>query len=405
MYRIVGDCALYRRWRFIVIYRRLIATKDEQVRNGVGLCTVKGCMWVIPSSQTRLKISCRQSMTVQKKRVLCTGGCGYIGSHTVIKLYAAGFDVLIVDNLSNSDREVLNRLKQIIGHEVPFIEGDVSDRLVMDKIFQEHRIDAVIHFAALKAVGESVQIPLKYYKNNVSGTITMLESMAANNVKTIVFSSSATVYLPSSEPLTEDAPLGCSNPYGQTKRMMEIILEDVCKSDPSWRVELLRYFNPVGAHPSGLIGESPNDVPNNLMPYIQQVGVGRRPFLNIFGDDYSESPDGTGVRDYIHVDDLADAHVKAVNLVLSTPTSGVSVHNLGTGNGSTVLEMVHSFEKASGKPIPYKVGPRRPGDLGKVICDPTRAKAELGWVAKRNMDTIMEDAWRWQSKNPFGFSK
>jgi UDP-glucose 4-epimerase len=344
-------------------------------------------------------------MTVQKKRVLCTGGCGYIGSHTVIKLYAAGFDVLIVDNLSNSDREVLNRLKHIIGHEVPFIEGDVSDRIVMDKIFQEHQIDAVIHFAALKAVGESVQIPLKYYKNNVSGTITMLESMAANNVKTIVFSSSATVYLPSAAPLTEDAPLGCSNPYGQTKRMMEIILEDVCKSDPSWRVELLRYFNPVGAHPSGLIGESPNDVPNNLMPYIQQVGVGRRPFLNIFGDDYSDSPDGTGVRDYIHVDDLADAHVKAVNLVLATPSSGVSVHNLGTGNGSTVLEMVHSFEKASGKPIPYKVGPRRPGDLGKVICDPTRAKAELGWVAQRNMDTIMEDAWRWQSKNPFGFSK
>jgi UDP-glucose 4-epimerase len=213
------------------------------------------------------------------------------------------------------------------------------------------------------------------------------------------------VYLPSAAPLTEEAPLGCSNPYGQTKRMMEIILEDVCKSDPSWRVELLRYFNPVGAHPSGLIGESPNDVPNNLMPYIQQVGVGRRPFLNIFGDDYSDSPDGTGVRDYIHVDDLADAHVKAVNLVLATPSSGVSVHNLGTGNGSTVLEMVHSFEKASGKPIPYKVGPRRPGDLGKVICDPTRAKAELGWVAQRNMDTIMEDAWRWQSKNPFGFSK
>lgn len=338
-----------------------------------------------------------------KKLVLCTGGMGYIGSHTVIKLIESGFDVLIVDNLCNSDKEVLNRIKQITGVMVPFVEADVSDRAAMDKLFQTYKVDAVIHFAALKAVGESVAKPLMYYRNNVNGTITMLESMVANNVKTLVFSSSATVYLVNSEPLREDAPLGCTNPYGQTKRMMEIILEDLCKSDPEWRVELLRYFNPVGAHPSGLIGEDPQDIPNNLMPYIQQVGVGRRPLLNVFGDDYPESPDGTGVRDYIHVEDLAVAHVKALQFLLKTPGQGATVHNLGTGRGSTVLEMVKAFEKASGKPIPYKVGPRRPGDLGRVICNPDKAKAELGWVAQHDMDGIMADAWKWQSNNPFGY--
>ncbi len=339
----------------------------------------------------------------EKKLVLCTGGMGYIGSHTVIKLIDAGFDVLIVDNLINSDKEVLRRLKKITGVDVPFIEADVTDREAMDRLFQAHPVDAVIHFAALKAVGESVEKPLMYYRNNVSGTISLLESMVANKVKTLVFSSSATVYLASSEPLKEDAPLGCSNPYGQTKRMMEIMLEDVCKSDPEWRVELLRYFNPVGAHPSGLIGEDPQGIPNNLMPYIQQVGVGRRPHLNVFGNDYPESEDGTGIRDFIHVEDLADAHVKAVQLLLRTPGQGATVHNLGTGRGSSVLEMVTAFEKASGKPIPYQIAPRRPGDLGRVICNPEKARIELGWTSQRNMDTIMQDAWRWQSQNPNGF--
>ena len=344
-------------------------------------------------------------MTAAKKLVLCTGGMGYIGSHTVIKLIESGFDVVIVDNLVNSDSEVLNRIKQITGVMVPFVEADVSDRAAMDKLFQTYKIDAVIHFAALKAVGESVQKPLLYYRNNVNGTISMLESMVANKVKTLVFSSSATVYQASSVPLKEDAPLGCTNPYGQTKRMMEIILEDLSRSDPEWRVELLRYFNPVGAHPSGLIGEDPQDIPNNLMPYIQQVGVGRRPFLNVFGNDYPESPDGTGVRDYIHVEDLAVAHVKALQFLLRTPGQGTTVHNLGTGRGSTVLEMVKAFEKASGKPIPYQVGPRRPGDLGRVICNPDKARNELGWVAEHDMDSIMADSWKWQSMNPFGYKK
>ena len=345
------------------------------------------------------------SPSSEKKLVLCTGGTGYIGSHTVVKLIEAGFDVLIVDNLINSDVEVLKRLKTITGVDVPFIEADVSDRNAMHKLFCDHKVDAVIHFAALKAVGESVEKPLMYYRNNVSGTISLLESMVANKVKTLVFSSSATVYLPSLVPLKEDAPLGCSNPYGQTKRMMETILEDLCTSDPEWRVELLRYFNPVGAHPSGLMGEDPQGLPNNLMPYIQQVGVGRRPFLNVFGDDYSESPDGTGVRDYIHVEDLAVAHVLALKFLLSAPGKGASVHNLGTGNGSTVLEMVKAFEKASGREIPYRVGPRRPGDLGRVICDPKKAEAELGWTATRDMNTIMADAWKWQSGNPFGYKE
>lgn len=341
----------------------------------------------------------------EKKLVLCTGGMGYIGSHTVIKLLASGFDVLIVDNLINSDKEVLKRLKTITGVDVPFVEADVADREAMDQLFQSHKVDAVIHFAALKAVGESVEKPLMYYRNNVSGTITLLESMVANNVKTLVFSSSATVYLPNLEPLKEDAPLGCSNPYGQTKRMMEIILEDLCKSDAGWRVELLRYFNPVGAHASGLIGEDPQGPPNNLMPFIQQVGVGRRSHLNVFGDDYSESPDGTGVRDYIHVEDLAVAHVKALQFLLTTPGQGATVHNLGTGRGSTVLEMVHAFEKASGRPIPYQIAARRPGDLGRVICNPAKAAAELGWVAQHGMDEIMADAWKWQSNNPHGYKK
>lgn len=321
-----------------------------------------------------------------------------------MRLIEAGFDVIIVDNLINSDVEVLKRLKSITGVDVPFIEADVSDRNAMDSLFSKHRVDAVVHFAALKAVGESVEKPLMYYRNNVSGTISLLESMVANNVKTLVFSSSATVYHPSLVPLKEDAALGCSNPYGQTKRMMETILEDLCRSDPNWRVELLRYFNPVGAHPSGLIGEDPQGPPNNLMPYIQQVGVGRRPFLNVFGCDYPESPDGTGVRDYIHVEDLAEAHVLAVKFLLATPGKGASVHNLGTGKGSSVLEMVQAFEKASGRNIPFKMGPRRPGDLGRVICDPEKAQTELGWTASRDMNTIMRDAWNWQSQNPLGYN-
>ena len=347
--------------------------------------------------------------------ILCTGGVGYIGSHTVIKLIENGFDVHIVDNLCNSDIEVLRRLKTLTGRDVGFTNVDIADTEGMRKVFSDHKFDAVIHFAALKAVGESVQIPLKYYDNNVGGTVKLLQVMEQFGCRTIVFSSSATVYQASVLPLTESFPLGASNPYGHTKRMMEQVLTDLAASDPRWKVELLRYFNPIGAHPSGLIGESPSGIPNNLMPYIQQVGVGRRPHLSVFGNDYSESPDGTGVRDYLHVEDLAVAHVKALQFLftagLTNKPDSLSVqkncfvHNLGTGAGYSVLEMVEAFEKASGKEIPYKVIERRPGDLGKVICDPSLAFRELGWKAQYGLTEMMEHAWNWQSRNPFGYGE
>ena len=342
-------------------------------------------------------------MTQTKRTILCTGGIGYIGSHTVIKLLEAGYDVHIVDNLSNSSLKVLDRIKQITDKTVKFTLADISDDIAMEKLFSTSQIDAVIHFAALKSVGESVSKPLMYYENNVGGTVKLLRTMNKYNCKTIVFSSSATVYKASVTPLTETDALGPSNPYGQTKRMMETILEDLSASDHDWKIELLRYFNPVGAHPSGLIGESPSGIPNNLVPYIQQVAVGRRTHLNVFGNDYCESQDGTGVRDYLHVEDLADAHVKAVAYLFNKEQGGCWTHNLGTGSGYSVLEMIKAFEKECGKEIKYQITARRPGDLGKVICNPSAALMDLGWKAEYGLSDMMKHAWRWQNDNPYGY--
>ncbi|EER02015.1 UDP-glucose 4-epimerase, putative [Perkinsus marinus ATCC 50983] len=339
-----------------------------------------------------------------KARVLCTGGMGYIGSHTIVQLLKAGYDCAILDNLSNSNPIVLERLKTITGVDVPFFKADCCDAEAMEKLFSTEHFDCVIHFAGFKAVGESVEKPLMYYYDNITGTINLMQAMVNNNCKRVVFSSSATVYQPQERPLVETDALGPINPYGQTKLMTEQIMEDVCVADKETKVELLRYFNPVGAHPSGLIGESPNGRPNNLMPYVQQVAVGRRPCVNVFGNDY-DTPDGTGVRDYIHVMDLADAHVKAVTYLLRDDIHGTHIHNLGTGRGASVLEMIHGLEEASGKKIPYKIVARRPGDLGSVICNPALAEKELGWVATRDMKTVMEDSWRWQSENPYGYDK
>lgn len=336
-------------------------------------------------------------------RVLCTGGLGYIGSHTVVKLIEAGIDVHIVDNLSNSSVEVLNRIRTLTGKQVPFTKLDIADSHGLSALLSSHQFDSVIHFAALKSVGESVTKPLMYYQNNVVGTIAMLETLDKFNIRSVVFSSSATVYQASNDRLRENAPLGASNPYGRTKRMMEQVFQDIAASDPRWRIEILRYFNPVGAHPSGLIGEHPQGIPNNLFPYIQQVGIGIMPYLSIFGNDYPESPDGTGIRDYIHVEDLAEAHVLALKY-LHREGKVYSVHNLGTGNGSSVMEVVNAFSKVSGKEIPYKVVGRRPGDIGRAVCDPSLAEAELGWKAKYDMREMMEHAWKWQIQNPQGYS-
>jgi len=334
-------------------------------------------------------------------RVLVTGGAGYIGSHTCVELLAAGMEVVVVDNLSNSKQEALRRVQSIAGRPLGFIRADLRDRAALDAIFGSHDFDAVIHFAGLKAVGESVQKPLEYYDNNIGGTLRLCEAMAAAGVKRIVFSSSATVYGdPASVPIREDFPRSATNPYGRSKLFIEEILRDLWTSDPDWSVSLLRYFNPVGAHPSGLIGEDPNGIPNNLMPYIAQVAVGKLPELRVFGNDYP-TPDGTGVRDYIHVVDLARGHLAALHRLQGGP--GVMTHNLGTGQGYSVLEMIAAFERASERPIPYRIVERRAGDIATCYADPGRAREELGWQAEYGIDAMVADTWRWQSMNPRGF--
>ncbi|MEN9426845.1 MAG: UDP-glucose 4-epimerase GalE [Pseudomonadota bacterium] len=334
--------------------------------------------------------------------ILVTGGAGYIGSHTCVELLAAGYEVLVVDNFSNSKPEALRRVEEIAGRKLgAFYRADIRDKAALREIFKAHAIDAVIHFAALKAVGESVAKPLMYYDNNIAGTVALAEVMAEAGVKSLVFSSSATVYGdPASVPIREDFPTGPTNPYGRTKWMMEFVLSDLAAADPEWRVALLRYFNPVGAHASGRIGEDPNGLPNNLMPYVSQVAVGRLPQLRVFGGDYPTS-DGTGVRDYIHVVDLAVGHVAAVRRLTERP--GVLTVNLGTGRGYSVIEVVKAFEKASGRPVPYEIVARRPGDVAQCYAEPGLAERELGWRAQRGIDEMCADAWRWQSANPEGY--
>lgn len=333
--------------------------------------------------------------------ILVTGGAGYIGSHTCVKLLEAGYDVVVLDNLSNSSPKALDRVAKITGKKTKFYECDILDKDGMRTIFRENSIDAVIHFAGLKAVGESVAVPLKYYENNISGTVYLLEVMQEFGVKKMVFSSSATVYgMTDKMPLTEDLPTSANSPYGQTKLMIEQILQDVAASDKDWSISLLRYFNPVGAHESGMIGENPKGIPNNLMPYITQVALGKLSELSVFGSDYP-TKDGTGVRDYIHVVDLADGHLKALDK-LST-VKGVLIHNLGTGVGYSVLDLVKAFEEANGLTIKYKLAPRRPGDVTICYADPTKAKNELGWEAKKTIVDMCRDSWNWQKNNPNGY--
>ncbi len=336
--------------------------------------------------------------------VLVTGGTGYIGSHTCVELIKAGHKPIALDNLCNSSVESLNRVRTITGEEVPFIKGDVCDEKLLHEIFARHDIDGVIHFAGLKAVGESVEKPLDYYQNNLGSTMSLCRVMSAHNVKKFIFSSSATVYSGDNEmPLRETSKTGnCTNPYGWTKYMCEQILRDIVKADPEWSVVLLRYFNPVGAHQSGLIGEHPNGIPNNLMPYISQTAIGKRDHLNVYGNDY-DTHDGTGVRDYIHVVDLARGHVAAVNYMQDH--KGESVFNLGTGHGYSVLDMVHAFEEANGVKVPYEIAPRRPGDLGTCYADPTKSREVLGWEAEFNQVDMCRDTWNWQSKNPNGYDE
>lgn len=337
-------------------------------------------------------------------KVLITGGAGYIGSHTALELLNEGYEVVVYDNLYNSSEESIKRVEELTGKQVTFCEGDVLDEKALEAMFEAEKIDAVIHCAALKAVGESVQKPLEYYHNNITGTLTLMGVMDRMGVKNIVFSSSATVYgSPEIIPITEECPKGeCTNPYGWTKSMMEQIMSDVQKAKSDWNVVLLRYFNPVGAHESGRIGEDPKGIPNNLMPYISQVAVGKLEKLGVFGDDY-DTPDGTGVRDYIHVVDLAIGHVKAIDYILTNP--GLDVINLGTGVGYSVLDMVKAFSKACGKEIPYEIKPRRAGDIAMCYADPKKAKEVLGWEAKRGLDEMCADTWRWQSQNPNGYAK
>jgi len=335
------------------------------------------------------------------KKILVTGGAGYIGSHTVVELVAAGYEAIIVDDLSNGSVQVLDRLKSITGREISFYQGSVADKGFMNRVFEENHIDAVIHFAAYKAVGESVQEPLKYYENNVGGTITLLEVMKENKVDHIIFSSSATVYgMNNISPLTEDLPTSATNPYGYTKLMMEQILTDLARAHSDWSVTNLRYFNPIGAHESGMIGEAPNGIPNNLMPYITQVAVGKLQELSVFGNDY-DTHDGTGVRDYIHVVDLAKGHVLALKHNLEN--KGVAVFNLGTGIGYSVLDMVKAFENVNGVKIPYVIKNRRPGDVATCYADASKANDILGWKAEKTLQDMMRDSWRWQSSNPNGY--
>ena len=336
-------------------------------------------------------------------RILVTGGAGYIGSHTCVELLNEGYEVVVVDNLYNSNKKALERVEAITGKKVTFYETDICDREGMNAIFDKEEVDAVIHFAGLKAVGESVAKPIEYYENNIAGTLVLCDAMRKHNVKNIIFSSSATVYGdPAMIPITEECPKGvCTNPYGWTKWMLEQVLTDLQKSDPEWNVILLRYFNPIGAHKSGTIGEDPKGIPNNLLPYVAQVAVGKLECLGVFGDDY-DTPDGTGVRDYIHVVDLARGHVKAVKKLADK--EGVNIYNLGTGNGYSVLQVVHAFEKACGHAIKYQIKDRRPGDVAKCYCDPQKAKEELGWVAEYGIEEMCEDSWRWQSQNPNGYN-
>jgi UDP-glucose 4-epimerase len=334
--------------------------------------------------------------------ILLTGGAGYIGSHTIIELDKAGHSVVVVDNLVNSNPIALERVAKIIGKKIPFYKADVRDREAMQKVFSENKIDAVIHFAGLKAVGESVEKPLEYYENNMNATFVLLDVMRKNGCKNIIFSSSATVYGdPAIIPITEDCPKGhCTNPYGQTKSMLEEVLMDVQKADPEWNVVLLRYFNPIGAHQSGTIGENPNGIPNNLMPYITQTAVGKRKELGVFGNDY-DTPDGTGVRDYIHVCDLAAGHVAALQAIQRK--AGLAIYNLGTGHGYSVLDVVKAFIKVNGVNVPYSIKPRRAGDIATCYCNPAKAKAELGWEAKYGIEEMCRDSWNWQKNNPEGY--
>lgn len=334
--------------------------------------------------------------------ILVTGGAGYIGSHTVIELQKAGMDVVIVDNLVNSSKESIKRVEKITGKPVKFYQVNINDAEGLSEVFEKEEIDCCIHFAGLKAVGESVEKPLEYYTNNISGSLVLFDVMRKHNVKNIIFSSSATVYgAPAFIPITEECPKGeITNPYGQTKGMLEQILTDIQKADPEWNVILLRYFNPIGAHKSGMIGENPNGIPNNLMPYITQVAVGKLQCLGVFGNDY-DTPDGTGVRDYIHVVDLAIGHVKAINKINDKP--GLKIYNLGTGKGYSVLDIVKNFEDASGIKIPYVIKPRRAGDIATCYSDAKKAKEELGWVATRDLKEMCEDSWRWQKSNPQGY--
>jgi len=347
---------------------------------------------------------------MSNSKVLVTGGAGYIGSHTCVQLLDAGHELVVLDNLSNSSPEALRRVQQITGKTLQFVEGDIRDRPLLDDLFANHSIDSVIHFAGLKAVGESVQQPLHYYQNNVAGTLTLCEAMAAHGVKKIVFSSSATVYGdPASVPITEDFPLSATNPYGRSKLHIEEMLRDFSVADQAtnesspWSIVLLRYFNPVGAHPSGQIGEDPNGIPNNLMPYISQVAVGKLEQLSVFGGDY-DTVDGTGVRDYIHVVDLANGHLKALEKLDQPGSEGVSTYNLGTGNGYSVIQAVEAFEQASGRKVPYKIVGRRAGDIAACYAAPALAAKELHWQASLNIDDMCCDAWRWQSNNPDGYS-
>lgn len=336
--------------------------------------------------------------------ILVTGGAGYIGSHTCIELLNAGHEVVVVDNLSNSCREALSRVEKITGKKVTFYEADLLDREAMEEIFSKEAIDSVIHFAGLKAVGESVAKPLEYYYNNITGTLVLCDVMRKHGVKSIVFSSSATVYgSPKTVPIKEDFPLSVTNPYGRTKLMLEEIFRDFAVADPEWNIILLRYFNPIGAHKSGLIGENPKGIPNNLLPYVTQVAVGKLKCLGVFGDDY-DTPDGTGVRDYIHVVDLAVGHVKAIEKITGMK-GGVLTYNLGTGVGYSVLDIVKNFEKASGVTIPYEIKPRRPGDIATCYADASLAKEELGWEAVRGIKEMCEDSWRWQKNNPNGYEE
>ena len=336
--------------------------------------------------------------------ILVTGGAGYIGSHTCVELLKAGYEVVVVDNLCNSCEESMERVQEITGKTLAFYEADLLDKAALSRIFKEQKIDAVIHFAGLKAVGESVYKPLEYYHNNITGTLVLCDVMREHGVKSIVFSSSATVYGdPAFVPITEECPKGeITNPYGRTKGMLEQILTDLHTADPEWNVMLLRYFNPIGAHKSGMIGEDPKGIPNNLMPYITQVAIGKLECLSVFGDDY-DTHDGTGVRDYIHVVDLAIGHVRAVEKLKEK--DGVSVYNLGTGNGQSVLDMVKAFGKACGKEIPYVIKPRRAGDIATCYCDASKAKKELHWEAERGLEEMCEDSWRWQSQNPNGYAE